>query len=127
MLLGQYEFRIGYHDRNHTRYGHRRGQTKLTIGSVPRSQARHGELPTGDYGTIYRQGVTDVRGDTDIDVGRYIADIAARMTERLPELVSIIQQALEEDISDLRRNALTIELLGASVEGNVKMLLRALC
>jgi hypothetical protein len=69
--------------------------------------------------------VTKVRGDTDIDVDRCVAEIAARMTERLPELVSIIQHALEEDIPELRGDALTIELLGASVEGNVNTLLRA--
>jgi hypothetical protein len=67
-----------------------------------------------------------VRGDTDIDVDRCVAHIAARMTERLPELVLIIQHALKEDIPELRGDALTIELLGASVEGNINTLLRAL-
>jgi DNA-binding PucR family transcriptional regulator len=68
--------------------------------------------------------VTRARGDTDVD--RCVAEIAATMTGRLPEIVATIQQALEEDIPDLRGDALTIDLLGASVEGNVNTMLRAL-
>jgi DNA-binding NarL/FixJ family response regulator len=61
-----------------------------------------------------------------VDIRPYIAEIATRLDERLPKLASAIQHSLEEEIPELRGDTLTIELLGASVEGNVGLLLHAL-
>ncbi len=48
------------------------------------------------------------------------------MNERLPELASDIQGFVEGSVPQLRGDALTMELLGASAAGNVDTLLRAL-
>jgi DNA-binding PucR family transcriptional regulator len=48
------------------------------------------------------------------------------MHERLAEVSSSIRRSLEHEIPELRGNARIIELHGASVEGNVDTLLRAL-
>src|SRR5258705_12195567 len=49
-----------------------------------------------------------------------------QMNDRVVELSSSIRGALEDEIPELRGDARTIELLGASVEGNVDTLLHAL-
>jgi len=60
------------------------------------------------------------------DVSGYVAQAAERMHERLAEVSSFIRRSLEEEIPELRGDARIIELHGASVEGNVDTLLRAL-
>jgi hypothetical protein len=76
-------------------------------------------------GTIYRQFVTSSRFD-DSDVRHYVAQTASRLHGRLGELSSEIRQSLEDDIPELRGDASLLELLGASVEGNVDTVLHAL-
>ncbi|MFD6354816.1 hypothetical protein [Nocardia tengchongensis] len=57
---------------------------------------------------------------------RYVESIAARMNARVTQLSAAIRAALEEDITALRGDTRTAELLGASVEANVDTLLHAL-
>jgi DNA-binding PucR family transcriptional regulator len=60
------------------------------------------------------------------DISGYVAQAAERMHERLAEVSSSIRRSLEDEIPELHGNARIIELHGASVEGNVDTLLRAL-
>jgi DNA-binding PucR family transcriptional regulator len=60
------------------------------------------------------------------DISDYVAQAAERMHERLAEVSSSIRRSLEDEIPELHGNARIIELHGASVEGNVDTLLRAL-
>jgi hypothetical protein len=92
-----------------------------------RSQTRPTTKPTpGNDPEIYRQRVTNPRLDDHVDVSRYVAETACRLDERLAEVSSDIRRSLEEDIPELRGDAGVVELLGASVEGNVGTILRAL-
>jgi hypothetical protein len=61
----------------------------------------------------------------DVDVGRWIAELAVRLGDRLPEVVSAISASLREDIPELGDQG-QIALLNASVEGNVTTALDAL-
>jgi hypothetical protein len=70
--------------------------------------------------------VTTERLDSDVEVRRYIAETADRLHDRLAEVSSGVQGSLEDHIPELRRDARVMELLGASVEGNVDLLLHAL-
>ena len=70
--------------------------------------------------------MTTRRLDDDVDVSRYVAETADRLHDRLAALSSGIQSLLEEEIPELRGDARIMELLGASVEGNVDTLLHAL-
>jgi DNA-binding NarL/FixJ family response regulator len=70
--------------------------------------------------------VTTRRRDDDVDVSRYVAETADRLHDRLAAVSSGIQGLLEDDIPELRGDARVMELLGASVEGNVETLLHAL-
>ena len=74
-------------------------------------------------GKIYRRGVTS---GTDADVDRCVRQIAAGLHQRLGELTAIIQRLLQEEIPELARDAQSIELLGASVGGNVDTVLHAM-
>ncbi|RBO96496.1 PucR-like helix-turn-helix protein [Nocardia puris] len=56
----------------------------------------------------------------------YVAVLAARMNERVTEVSGVISDELTDQISELRVDARTLELLGASVEGNVDTILHAL-
>ncbi len=56
----------------------------------------------------------------------YVAETAAGLLRRVVEVSSTVRGALEEEIPELRGDAGTIDLLGASVEGNVDTLLHAL-
>ena len=67
-----------------------------------------------------------IPGSGEPDVSRYVAETAERMNKRLTELSSFIRAALEDEIPELRGDARLIDLLGASVEGNVDTLLHAL-
>jgi hypothetical protein len=68
---------------------------------------------------------TNPRLDTDVDVGRYIAETAARLQGRLDEVSSVIERLLEDNIPELRGDARVMELLPPSVEGNVETVLNA--
>jgi DNA-binding PucR family transcriptional regulator len=70
--------------------------------------------------------VTTRRLDGDVDVSPYVAKTADRLSNRLAELSSGIQRSLEDHIPELRGDARVTELLGASVEGNVGLILNAL-
>jgi hypothetical protein len=70
--------------------------------------------------------MTKPRLDAEVEVGRYVADTANRLHDRLSALSSIILGNLEDQIPELRGDARLMELLGASVEGNVGTILHAL-
>ena len=70
--------------------------------------------------------MSNSRLDDDVDVSRYVAETASRLNERLADVSSDIRRSLEEDIPELRGDAGVVELLGASVEGNIDTILRAL-
>jgi DNA-binding PucR family transcriptional regulator len=61
----------------------------------------------------------------DIEVYRGIAELAARLGDRLPEVVAAISASLRDDIPELRDEA-QIPLLDAGIEGNVTTALYAL-
>jgi GGDEF-like domain/PucR C-terminal helix-turn-helix domain len=69
---------------------------------------------------------TNPQVDHDVDVGRYVAETATRLHGRLAAVSSVIRRSLEEEIPELRGDTPIVELLGASVEGNVETLLHAL-
>jgi sugar diacid utilization regulator len=70
--------------------------------------------------------VTTRRRDDDVDLGRYVAEAADRLHNRLSAVSAGIQGSLEDHIPELRGDARVMELLGSSVEGNVGLLLHAL-
>ena len=70
--------------------------------------------------------MTTRRRDDDVDVSRYVAETADRLHDRLAAVSSGIQGSLEDHIPELRGDARVMELLGASVEGNVDTVLHAL-
>jgi GGDEF-like domain/PucR C-terminal helix-turn-helix domain len=70
--------------------------------------------------------MTQPRLDEDVEVSRYVADTADRLHDRLSAVSSIILGNLEDQIPELRGDARLMELLGASVEGNVDTILHAL-
>jgi DNA-binding PucR family transcriptional regulator len=84
------------------------------------------ESPTILRGTAYRHGVTNPGRDMSADVGRHIAETAERIHRRLADVSSFIRVSLEDDIPELRADPRLIELLDASVEGNVETILHAL-
>src|SRR4029077_6732595 len=86
----------------------------------------HGKSPVIGGATIYCHEVTTRRLDGDVDVSPYVAKTADRLSNRLAALLSGIQRSLEDHIPELRGDARVTELLGASVEGNVGLMLNAL-
>ena len=72
---------------------------------------------------IYRHGVTS---GTDTDVDRCVRQIAGGLHQRLGELTATIQRLLQDEIPELALDAQSIELLGASVGGNVDTVLHAM-
>jgi DNA-binding PucR family transcriptional regulator len=84
------------------------------------------QIATSRNGKIYRQRVTKPDVVNEADVSRFVAETATHMNDRIVELSAFIRGALEDAIPELRGDARTIELLGASVEGNVDTLLHAL-
>jgi hypothetical protein len=60
------------------------------------------------------------------DVKRVVEKIASQLNERLATVSGFIRTSLEEDIPELRGETRIVELLGASVEGNVDTVLHAL-
>jgi DNA-binding PucR family transcriptional regulator len=81
--------------------------------------------PAQRIAAIYRQCMTTARGETEVDVDRWVAELAARLGDRLPQVVSVISASLREYIPELRDEA-QIALLEASIEGNVATVLHAL-
>ena len=69
---------------------------------------------------IYCHVVSTRRRDDDVEVSSYVAETADRLHDRLAAVSSGIQGLLEDDIPELRGDARIVELLGASVEGNVE-------
>ncbi|MEU6831615.1 helix-turn-helix domain-containing protein [Nocardia beijingensis] len=70
--------------------------------------------------------MTSSRRNGEADIDRCVAMITARMNERVREISASIHSALEEEIPELRADVHTVELLGASVQGNVDTMLHAL-
>jgi PucR C-terminal helix-turn-helix domain/GGDEF-like domain len=70
--------------------------------------------------------MTKPRLDSDVEVRRYVAETANRLHDRLDKVSSTVLRTLEDQIPDLRGDAGLMELLGASVDGNVDTVLRAL-
>ncbi|BBZ45502.1 PucR family transcriptional regulator [Mycobacterium parmense] len=70
--------------------------------------------------------MTNPRLDSDVEVSRYVAEVADRLHDRLADVSSTILRTLEDQIPDLRGDVRLMELLGASVEGNVDTVLHAL-
>ena len=97
------------------------GPPESALTDVPTT----GELSADVTEGIYRQYMTGVGSHGAVDVERWIADLAARLGDRLPEVVSMISASLREDIPELRDEA-QIALLNASIEGNVTTALYAL-
>ena len=67
-----------------------------------------------------------VASGTDEEVNRSVREIAAGLHRRLDEVTGVIQRLLRDEIPELGRDGETVELLGASVAGNVDTILRAL-
>lgn len=63
---------------------------------------------------------------SDVAVDSYVAEVAARLLDRLGDASSVIHRALEDQIPELPGDAALVELLGTSVVGNVDTLLHAL-
>jgi len=64
--------------------------------------------------------------DSDVGVQSYVAEVAGRLHDRLPEVSSDVRRSLEGQIPELRGDARLVELLGNSVEGNVDTILHSL-
>jgi DNA-binding PucR family transcriptional regulator len=90
--------------------GQHLGRKSLTVGSEK----------------IYLHEVTKRDRDDSVDVGGFVAQIAEGMHSQLAEVSTFIRGSLEDDIPELRGDARTIELLDASVEGNIETILHAL-
>src|ERR1700733_1335249 len=70
--------------------------------------------------------MTKTRVASTADVNHVVSEVATRLNERLASVSGLIRTSLEEDIPELRGEARIVELLGASVEGNVDTVLHAL-
>ena len=62
----------------------------------------------------------------DAAISENSAVVLSRMSERLGEITRAIQQRLIADVPELRDDSALVELLGASVEGNVDMVFHGL-
>ena len=113
----------GYDGRNSMRLGHRPRRLKIGAAVVPWRQDGGTKSPTTGSPATYRQVVTK---QAVADVKRVVAEIGAQLYDRLAPLSGLIRESLETDIPELRSDARVIELLGASVEGNVDTVLHAL-
>ncbi|MGW4327771.1 PucR family transcriptional regulator [Nocardia sp. NPDC004573] len=70
--------------------------------------------------------MTNSRRDRAVELDRFVGEIAARMNEQVTEISASIHHGLEKEISELRADVHTVDLLGASVQGNVDTMLHAL-
>jgi DNA-binding PucR family transcriptional regulator len=98
----------------------------IAAGVVFWRQDRSAKSPTRGYPRIYRQWMTNQAVAKAVDVKRVVAEIGAQLNDRLAAVSGFIRVSLEEEIPELRGDARIIELLGASVEGNVDTVLHAL-
>ena len=92
---------------------------------LPSSDANLTEISTDSTEAIYRQDMAAVGSHADVNVERWIAELAVRLGDRLPEVVSAISASLRQEIPELGDQG-QIALLNASVEGNVTTALDAL-
>jgi hypothetical protein len=69
--------------------------------------------------------MTGVHCHSDVDMVRWVAELATRLVDRQPEAVSVISASLREDVPEFRDEA-QLGLFNASVEGNVATALYAL-
>ena len=74
----------------------------------------------------YRCPVTTAHGGTAVDADGCVREIAVGLHGRIAELTADIQRCLEDEIPELGLDALTMELLGDSIGGNVDTMLHAL-
>jgi DNA-binding PucR family transcriptional regulator len=82
-------------------------------------------LPPWAAGSTVRT-VVKTQVASDVEVRRHVAETAERLHNRLAELSSVMHRSLENQIPELPDDERLTELLGASVEGNVDTVLRAL-
>jgi hypothetical protein len=88
---------------------------------MPTQRSMCGRAPTRS--DVELMGAVDTHSD--IEARRGVAELAARLGDRLPEVVAAISASLRDDIPDLRDEA-QVALLDASIEGNVTTALYAL-
>jgi DNA-binding PucR family transcriptional regulator len=67
-----------------------------------------------------------LKSGSDVDVDRYVREIAGVLQPRLAELTANIQQYLEDEIAELGQDDLSIGLLTPSIAGNVDTMLHAM-
>lgn len=79
----------------------------------------------GEAPEDYRHEVTRARGNG-VDAENYVTKIAGRLRQQIGTVCARIQSAIEGRIPELSSNAQMIELLAASVQDNVAMVLQAL-
>lgn len=63
--------------------------------------------------------------DSAVGADTFVAEVARRLHERRADVAADIHRVLDAQIPDLQRDPQVIELLGASIEGNVDTLLHA--
>jgi DNA-binding PucR family transcriptional regulator len=88
---------------------------------MPTQRSMGGRAPTRS--DVEPMGAVDTHSDS--EARRGVAELAARLGDRLPEVVAAISASLRDDIPDLRDEA-QVPLLDASIEGNVTTALYAL-
>jgi DNA-binding PucR family transcriptional regulator len=86
---------------------------------MPTQRSTRERAPAGSNG----KSAPDSPGD--VEVRRGVAELAARLGDRLPEVVAAISASLRDEIPDLTDEA-QLPLVDASVEGNVTTALSAL-
>ena len=65
----------------------------------------------------------------DADVDRYVAELAARLADRVPDAVSLIEASVRDEIPQMIpevRDEAQVTLLDDAIEGNVATILYAL-
>ena len=88
---------------------------------MPTQRSTRERAPTRSDAGV--KGAVDSHGD--VEVRRGVAELAARLGDRQPEVVAAISASLRDDIPDLSDEA-QLPLVDASVEGNVTTALYAL-
>jgi hypothetical protein len=80
------------------------GPGRRPIGVTP--AATLANCPRTAVAAIYRQRETGARHQPAVDAERWIAEVAARLGDRLPEVKSTISASLRDDLPELRDEAL---------------------
>ena len=78
---------------------------------------------------VYRKHMNSVVGAGNSDVDRYVAELAARLVDRVPDAVSLIDASVREEIPEMipdTRDEAQIALLDDAIQGNVEIILYAL-